>query len=135
MTKKGKSKSNVGNGVVIDTLVILSGDLVQVVAKVRYYFDFFYFVSLLIYLMLCRKNCVSERGLFIQGVQLSVDGVAGNMAGDCTEAVVGIVPSEHPVSEANKSTKYAIHKKKINQTRYSHIRFTWTEILLRITPF
>ncbi|XP_059444988.1 polyadenylate-binding protein-interacting protein 4 isoform X1 [Corylus avellana] len=86
MTKKGKSKSNVGNGVVIDTLVIFSGDLVQVVAT---------------------------------GVQLSVDGVAGNMAGDCTEAVVGIVPSEHPASEANKSTKYAIHKKKINQTRSS----------------
>jgi hypothetical protein len=35
MTKKGKSKSNVGNGVVIDTLVIFSSDLVQVVAKVR----------------------------------------------------------------------------------------------------
>ncbi|KAE8125569.1 hypothetical protein FH972_020355 [Carpinus fangiana] len=86
MTKKGKCKSNAGNGVFIDTLVIFSSDLVQVVAK---------------------------------GVQLSVDGVAGNMAGDCTEAVVGIVPSEHPASEANKSTKYAIHKKKINQTRSS----------------
>jgi hypothetical protein len=58
MIKMGKSKSNVGNGVVIDTLVILSGDLVQVVAKVRYYFDFFYFVSLLICLISCRKNWV-----------------------------------------------------------------------------
>ncbi|CAB4308228.1 unnamed protein product [Prunus armeniaca] len=33
MTKKGKSDANVGNGTLIDTLVILSGDLVQVVAK------------------------------------------------------------------------------------------------------
>ncbi|KAF4358693.1 hypothetical protein F8388_019897 [Cannabis sativa] len=33
MTKKGKGNSNVVNGEVIDTLVILSGDLVQVVAK------------------------------------------------------------------------------------------------------
>ncbi|KAI9186430.1 hypothetical protein LWI28_017195 [Acer negundo] len=33
MTKKGKSNANVANGVVIETLVILSGDLVQVVAK------------------------------------------------------------------------------------------------------
>lgn len=53
------------------------------------------------------------------------------MAGDYPEAVVGIVPSEHPASEANKSTKYAIHKKKINQTRYSQSRFTWTEILVK----
>lgn len=34
MTKKGKSDANVGNGTLIDTLVILSVDLVQVVAKV-----------------------------------------------------------------------------------------------------
>ncbi|KAL5735978.1 hypothetical protein ACOSQ2_030766 [Xanthoceras sorbifolium] len=33
MTKKGKSNANVANGAVIETLVILSGDLVQVVAK------------------------------------------------------------------------------------------------------
>ncbi len=54
----------------------------------------------------------------IQGIQLSADGVAGNLAGDDTEAVVWIVPSEHLVSEAKKSTKSFIHKKKINQTRY-----------------
>ncbi|XP_035543323.1 polyadenylate-binding protein-interacting protein 4 isoform X1 [Juglans regia] len=86
LTKKGKSYSNVANGVLIDTLVIHSSDLVQVVAK---------------------------------GVQLSADVVARNMAGDHTEAVVGIVPSEHPVMEANKTTKSAIHKNKINQTRSS----------------
>lgn len=84
LSKKGKSYSNVANGMFIDTLVILSGDLVQVVAN---------------------------------GIQLSADGVAGNLAGDDTEAVVGIVPSEHLVSEAKKSTKSFIHKKKINQTR------------------
>lgn len=33
MTKKGKTDANVANGELIDTLVILSGDLVQVVAK------------------------------------------------------------------------------------------------------
>lgn len=33
MTKKGKSNANVANGTVIETLVILSADLVQVVAK------------------------------------------------------------------------------------------------------
>ncbi|KAG2682244.1 hypothetical protein I3760_11G182900 [Carya illinoinensis] len=86
LTKKGKSYSNVANGVLIDTLVIHSSDLVQVVAK---------------------------------GVQLSSDVVVRNMAGDHTEAVVGIVPSEHPVTEANKTTKSAIHKNKINQTRSS----------------
>lgn len=86
MTKKGKSYSNVANGVVIDTLVILSSDLVQVIAK---------------------------------GIRLPADGVAGIMAGDDTEAVLGIVPSEHLVSEAKKSTKSVIHKKKINQTRGS----------------
>lgn len=86
MTKMGKCKTNVANGVVIDTLVILSGDLVQVIAE---------------------------------GVRLSVDGIAGNMTGDCTEAVVGIVPSEHPLNEAKKSTKSAIQKRKINHTRTS----------------
>ncbi|KAK7860543.1 polyadenylate-binding protein-interacting protein 4 [Quercus suber] len=86
MTKKGKSYSNVANGVVIDTLVILSSDLVQVIAK---------------------------------GIRLPADGVAGIMAGDDTEAVLGTVPSEHLVSEAKKSTKSVIHKKKINQTRGS----------------
>ncbi|XP_040987917.1 uncharacterized protein LOC121235639 isoform X4 [Juglans microcarpa x Juglans regia] len=89
LTKKGKSYSNVANGVLIDTLVIHSSDLVQVVAK---------------------------------GVQLSADVVARNMAGDHTEAVVGIVPSEHPVMEANKTTKSAIHKNKINQTSRSSVR-------------
>lgn len=34
MTKKGKTDANVANGELIDTLVILSRDLVQVVAKV-----------------------------------------------------------------------------------------------------
>ena len=34
MTKKGKSDANVANGELIDTLVIRSGDLVQVVTKV-----------------------------------------------------------------------------------------------------
>ncbi|XP_062100517.1 uncharacterized protein LOC133806430 [Humulus lupulus] len=33
MTKKGQGNSNIANGEVIDTLVILSSDLVQVVAK------------------------------------------------------------------------------------------------------
>ncbi|XP_050246943.1 polyadenylate-binding protein-interacting protein 4 [Quercus robur] len=86
VTKKGKSYSNVANGVVIDTLVILSSDLVQVIAK---------------------------------GIRLPADGVAGNMVGDDTEAVLGIAPSEHLVSEAKKSTKSVIHKRKINQTRGS----------------
>lgn len=34
MTKKGKRNVNVDDGVVIDTLIVLSGDLVQVVATV-----------------------------------------------------------------------------------------------------
>lgn len=33
MTKKGKANSNIANGALIETLVILSGDLVQLVAK------------------------------------------------------------------------------------------------------
>lgn len=36
MTKKGKGNNNVGNEGFVDTLVILSSDLVQVVAKVRH---------------------------------------------------------------------------------------------------
>jgi hypothetical protein len=36
MTKKGKGLSNVGNEVVVDTLVVLADDLVQVVAKVSH---------------------------------------------------------------------------------------------------
>lgn len=35
MTKKGKRNANITSGDLVDTLVILSGDLVQVVAKVR----------------------------------------------------------------------------------------------------
>lgn len=35
MTKKGKRIANITSGDLVDTLVILSGDLVQVVAKVR----------------------------------------------------------------------------------------------------
>jgi len=35
MTKKGKGNTNVGNEGFVDTLVILSSDLVQVVAKAR----------------------------------------------------------------------------------------------------
>lgn len=34
MTKKGRSNSNVASGCMIETLVILSEDLVQVIAKV-----------------------------------------------------------------------------------------------------
>ena len=34
MIKKGKCNSNIAKGEVIDTLVILSGDFVQLVAKV-----------------------------------------------------------------------------------------------------
>jgi len=36
MTKKGKDNTNVENEGFVDTLVILSSDLVQVVAKVRH---------------------------------------------------------------------------------------------------
>ena len=45
LTKKGKSSANVGNGSVIETLVILSVDIVQVVAKVC---NSFFFRSLLV---------------------------------------------------------------------------------------
>lgn len=45
LTKKGKSSTNVVNGSVIETLVILSADIVQVVAKVC---SCFYFRSLLV---------------------------------------------------------------------------------------
>lgn len=120
MTKKGKSYSNVANGVVIDTLVILSIDLVQVIAKVCHNLNFYCFVSLLNYLMPCKTIGAIQMWSIIQGIRLPADGVAGNMAGDDTEAILGIVPSEHLVSEAKKSTKSVIHKKKISQTRYSH---------------
>ncbi|MCJ1888565.1 hypothetical protein LNN38_27245, partial [Pseudomonas sp. LA21] len=42
LTKKGKSDANVANGSVIEALVILSTDIVQVVAKVcnSFYFKF-----------------------------------------------------------------------------------------------
>ena len=36
MTKKGRGHSNVGNETLVDTLVVLSDDLVQVVAKVSH---------------------------------------------------------------------------------------------------
>lgn len=35
ITKKGTSKSNVASGTVVDTLVILSSNIVQIVAEVR----------------------------------------------------------------------------------------------------
>lgn len=47
MTKKGKSNANVANGTVIETLVILSADLVQVVAKV---YDSLFFIRLYVLL-------------------------------------------------------------------------------------
>ncbi|XP_034214275.1 uncharacterized protein LOC117626614 isoform X3 [Prunus dulcis] len=82
MTKKGKSDANVGNGTLIDTLVILSGDLVQVVAK---------------------------------GVLLPAADIAGNMAGDKTEAVTGTVPSDVCIkNDAKKPIESAINKKKLN---------------------
>ena len=43
MTKRGKANSNIANGALIETLVILSGDLVQLVAKVRNLCPFFLF--------------------------------------------------------------------------------------------
>ncbi|BBH01974.1 hypothetical protein Prudu_012400 [Prunus dulcis] len=85
MTKKGKSDANVGNGTLIDTLVILSGDLVQVVAK---------------------------------GVLLPAADIAGNMAGDKTEAVTGTVPSDVCIkNDAKKTIESAINKKKLNGVR------------------
>lgn len=46
MTKKGKSDANVGNGALIETLVICSSDLVQVVAMVcnSFHSSFFLFL-------------------------------------------------------------------------------------------
>ncbi len=38
MTKRGKGSTNVGKDGLVDTLVILSGDLVQVVAKVSQFY-------------------------------------------------------------------------------------------------
>lgn len=48
MTKKGKVDANVPNGELIETLVILSGDLVQVVTKVC---DLWYSCDLLLTLI------------------------------------------------------------------------------------
>ena len=42
MTKKGKGNSNVGKEGLVDTLVILSGDLAQVVAKVSHSYHAMY---------------------------------------------------------------------------------------------
>ncbi|CAK7338482.1 unnamed protein product [Dovyalis caffra] len=86
LTKKGKSGANVANGSVIETLVILSVDIVQVVAK---------------------------------GVLFPADGVTGNISGDNVEAAVTHAPSSEIVpSEAKKSNKFTVDKKKSNQNWY-----------------
>lgn len=43
MIKKGKLEANVAHGGMVETLVILTGDLVQVVAKACSHFNAFFF--------------------------------------------------------------------------------------------
>ncbi|XP_052301208.1 uncharacterized protein LOC7454436 isoform X5 [Populus trichocarpa] len=85
LTRKGKSDANVANGSVIETLVILSTDVVQVVAK---------------------------------GVLFPADGVTGNISGGNVEAALTNAPSSEIVaSEAKKSNKFTVDKKKSNHNR------------------
>ncbi|KAG6756607.1 hypothetical protein POTOM_040042 [Populus tomentosa] len=87
LTKKGKSDANVANGSVIEALVILSTDIVQVVAK---------------------------------GVLFPADGVTGNLSGGNVEAALTNAPSSEIVaSEAKKSNKFTVDKKKSNHNRSS----------------
>lgn len=116
MTKKGKSDANVGNGTLIDTLVILSGDLVQVVAKVcsSCHSSYIFWKQL-------KQSAVGKCGslCIIQGVLLPAADIAGNMAGDETEAVTGTVPSDVCIkNDAKKPIESAINKKKLNGVRY-----------------
>ncbi|KAL9383130.1 hypothetical protein Peur_023453 [Populus x canadensis] len=90
LTKKGKSDANVANGSVIETLVILSTDVVQVVAK---------------------------------GVLFPADGVTGNISGGKVEAALTNAPSSEIVaSEAKKSNKFTVDKKKSNHNSRSSVK-------------
>ena len=114
MTKKGKRNVNITNVRLIDTLVILSGDLVQVVAKVRYFcHSFCLFV-------IPNKNLSDLISFFIhhQGVLLPADGVAGNVAGNDAEAVVGTVSDESPENYPKISIKSALGTRRTNGIRY-----------------
>lgn len=122
MTKKGKSNANVANGTVIETLVILSADLVQVVAEV---YDSLFFICLYvllgllsILLLLCLNNLFDVHMWFCtQGVQLPADGIAGNYDGDDVEAVAGTVPPfEGQISEAKRPIRSGMNKRR-NQKR------------------
>ncbi|XP_034912817.1 uncharacterized protein [Populus alba] len=90
LTKKGKSDANVANGSVIEALVILSTDIVQVVAK---------------------------------GVLFPADGVTGNLSGGNVEAALTNAPSSEIVaSEAKKSNKFTVDKKKSNHNSRSSVK-------------
>ncbi|GLT59389.1 hypothetical protein SLA2020_322100 [Shorea laevis] len=101
LTKKGRWKSNVASGDVVETLVILPGDFAQLVSR---------------------------------EILLSVDGLAGNVAGDNAEAQ-GIVPSSNGLlAKANKPRK-SVMDKRTNHKKRSSIQnendvangFIWTK--------
>ncbi|KAK9269706.1 hypothetical protein L1049_001484 [Liquidambar formosana] len=89
MTKKGKNDANVANGGLIDTLVVLSGDFVQLVAK--------------------------EVLLPSDGV---VGNVAGDDVEAVAGTVPSFEHSESE-AKGTKSSKFSLYKKHINQTRRS----------------
>jgi hypothetical protein len=116
LTKKGKSDANVANGSVIETLVILSTDVVQVVAKVC---NSFYFKFLLVIRIQRWRICLIYVLLCMQGVLFPADGVTGNISGGNVEAALTNAPSSEIVaSEAKKSNKFTVDKKKSNHNRY-----------------
>ncbi|TQD90946.1 hypothetical protein C1H46_023467 [Malus baccata] len=103
MTKKGKSDANVGNGALIETLVIRSSDLVQVVAMNQ----------------LKQSVLVKCGSLYIvQGVLVPADGITGNIASDETEAVMDTVSFDVcSKNDGKKSIDSATNKKKMDGFR------------------
>ena len=116
LTKKGKSGANLANGSVIETLIILSTDIVQVVAKVC---NSFYFKILLVIRIQRWRICQIYVMLCMQGVLFPTDGITGNISGGNVEAAVTNAPSSEVVAiEAKKSNNFTVDKKKFNHNRY-----------------
>lgn len=53
----------------------------------------------------------------VQGVFLPSDGVVGNAAGDSVEPVACTIPCDEKDTKTTKSKKFALNRKKFDQTR------------------
>ena len=70
MTKKGKSKANVASGSVVETLVIMSPNIVLVVAEVcPFLFSYFFFFLKLCFVTVCAIYALIRESRFHQMLQ------------------------------------------------------------------